>query len=262
MTFLSKESSDWVNGFERDGFVIVPDVLPESIVNQLIDSLRANDESRASPLFRESTYAIRNLLQAVPEVRRLAESVAIRSLVEAVLGAGAFPVRGLFFDKTEQANWKVLWHQDLTIAVRRRIEAPGFGPWSVKAGVPHVQPPIEVLERMVTLRLHLDDCAEQNGPLRVLPTSHQSGRLSARAIQELRGRIPAVSCVTRRGSALLMRPLLVHASSPAHSPTHRRVVHLESAAERLPGGLEWVKADDAIESKLDHLGTPCAGRPS
>ena len=131
------------------------------------------------------------------------------------------------------------WHQDLTIAVRERREVAGFGPWSTKAGIPHVQPPAEVLERKVTLRIHLDRCGPDNGPLRVVPGSHRGGRLDAAAIADHRQRVAEVSCLVDRGGVVILRPLLLHASSAALRPGHRRVIHLECAAEDLPGGLEW-----------------------
>jgi ectoine hydroxylase-related dioxygenase (phytanoyl-CoA dioxygenase family) len=180
------------------------------------------------------------LLQTVPEVRDLVESPAIRALAEPVLGQSAFVVRSIFFDKTPQANWKVTWHQDLTIAVRERIDVPGFTAWSVKDGVVHVQPNVEVLERMLTVRLQLDDCNSANGPLQVLPGSHKSGKLNAAKISEWRKREKPVVCAVPRGGALLMRPLLLHSSSTAAQPNHRRVVHLEFAANALPGGLSWI----------------------
>ena len=120
--------------------------------------------------------------------------------------------------------------------MQERIDVPGFGPWSIKSGVPHVQPPVEVLEQMVAVRLHLDDCGEENGPVRVLPGSHRLGRM----VNPPWGVPSGVSCVVPRGGVLLMRPLLWHASSPAASPAHRRVVHIEFAAMPLPGGLKWV----------------------
>jgi ectoine hydroxylase-related dioxygenase (phytanoyl-CoA dioxygenase family) len=146
----------------------------------------------------------------------------------------------IFFDKTPDANWKVAWHQDLTIAVRQKIEVACFTAWSVKDGVAHVQPPIEVLERMLTLRLHLDDCGPANGPLQVISASHKSGRLTARQISEWREQQPAEICSVTRGGALLMRPLLLHSSSTATEPKHRRVVHLEFAAGPLRNGLQWL----------------------
>ncbi len=163
-------------------------------------------------------------------------------LVRGVLGPGAFAVRGLLFDKTPTANWGVPWHQDLTIAIKRRVEAPGFGPWTVKGGVPHVRPPVEVLERMVTIRLHLDDVDSENGPLLVVPGSHRQGRLNVASSQEWLDKNCAQACLVSRGGVLMMRPLLLHASSPSNGSAHRRVVHLEYATGPLPFGLEWYEA--------------------
>jgi len=213
---------------EHDGFAVVPEVLEASGAG-----------ARAGSQRRGSVYALRNLLGDVPEVAALADGPALRSLVAPVLGPGCFAVRGILFDKTPEANWNVVWHQDLSIAVRERRDVEGFGPWSEKAGVVHVQPPAAVLERMVTVRLHLDDCDESNGPLLVLPGSHRGGRLTAPEIQQQRAQIASVACPVPSGGALLMRPLLLHASSASQSPRHRRVIHLEYAAESLPGGLRW-----------------------
>jgi hypothetical protein len=131
---------DWLGQLEKDGYAIVPGAIGRAEVERLLAALDAAGGSEGARR-RESVYAIRNLLDAVPEVRALAESPAVRALVEPVLGASAFPVRGILFDKTPDANWKVAWHQDLAIAVRERRDTPGFGPWSEKAGVTHVQPP-------------------------------------------------------------------------------------------------------------------------
>jgi hypothetical protein len=111
---------------------------------------------------------MRNLFDVAPGVRALATSAPVRTVAEAALGPHCFAVRGILFDKTPDANWKVIWHQDLTVAVRARAAVAGFGPWSEKAGVPHVQPPVDVLEQMVAVRVHLDDCGPDNGPVRVL----------------------------------------------------------------------------------------------
>lgn len=173
---------------------------------------------------------------------QLCQSPLIRTVAENILGQGAFLVRSILFDKSPGANWKVPWHQDLTIAVREKKDVPGFGPWSVKDGVIHVQPPAWVLERVITLRLHLDDCDESNGALKVLPGSHCQGKLGADQIQALRQQSLAVLCPVSKGGMLLMRPLLLHASSPATHPTHRRVIHLEFAAEPLPVGLDWAES--------------------
>ena len=148
-------------------------------------------------------------------------------------------MRAIFFDKSPGANWLVSWHQDLTLALRARAEVPGFGPWSVKDGIPHVQPPVACLEEMLTVRVHLDDADEDNGALRVLPGTHRLSRLAPVQIQEQRARQSDVLCAAGAGDALLMRPLLLHASGRATSARHRRVLHIEYAAFALPDALRW-----------------------
>lgn len=182
---------------------------------------------------------LRDALRRVPALQRCAFDPRILGLAESVLGAGARPVKGIVFDKTPAANWKVPWHQDLTICVQRRIDVEGFGPWFVKEGILHVQPPREVLEHILALRIHLDDAGPDNGALRVLPGTHRSGRLGEAGIERLRREVPEVVCGLRAGGALLMRPLLLHASSPCRRPAHRRVLHIEYSASPLPGGLAW-----------------------
>lgn len=130
------------------------------------------------------------------------------------------------------------WHQDCFIGVSRKIELDGWGPWSTKLGVPHVRPPVNVLNNMLTVRIHLDDCGAENGPLRVLRSSHKAGILSDAELDALTKHGETVLAVDR-GDAILMRPLIVHASSAARSPNSRRVIHIEFAPGDLPGGLEW-----------------------
>jgi ectoine hydroxylase-related dioxygenase (phytanoyl-CoA dioxygenase family) len=225
--------------FERDGFAIVPSVANDEEIAALIGGIEGAGANGFSYKRGRDRYAIRNLLEIVPAVKAFANLASVRILVKSILGAEAFAVRGLLFDKTPSANWKVAWHQDLTIAVRQRSEVAGYGPWSIKAGVQHVQPPTSVLEGMLTMRLHLDNCSDSNGPLRVLPGSHRAGKLSATDIKAWCKRVPAVNCIAKCGSALLMRPLLLHASSTAQEPGHRRVIHLEFAARPLDGNLQW-----------------------
>jgi ectoine hydroxylase-related dioxygenase (phytanoyl-CoA dioxygenase family) len=210
---------------EEGGFAIVSQCLSEQMVGHLCSGLG------------NTKHAQRNLLD-IPIVRELAVSEPVKRLVAACLGKECFAVRGILFNKTQYSNWKVAWHQDRTIAVRQRKNVAAFGPWSVKAGVPSVQPPAAVMAKMLAIRLHLDESHESNGPLRVIPGSHKVGCLSMEEVASWRER-PSVICAVPRGGAILMRPLLVHASSSCSKPEPRRVIHLEFAAENLPGGLEW-----------------------
>ncbi len=214
----------------EDGWAVIPSHIPNDVLAAL-----ANDLMPAETTGRGGS---RNLLDR-PLVQALARSEPVRQVVEAVLGPGAVAVRGLFFDKSAGANWKVPWHQDLTVAVAERIEEAGLGPWSVKDGVPHVEAPAELLEQMLAVRVHLDDCGSDNGPIRFLPGSHAAGKLNAARIEAWRTAMPAVEAVCDRGGISAFRPLLLHASSAAAAPGHRRVVHLEFAAGLLPAGLHW-----------------------
>ena len=230
--------------FSEQGFAVIENVLDETAVERLLQAIEPAAASDTAHVRADGTYALRNLLRTVPAVRELAASQELRRLVEPVLGGGAFPVKGILFDKTPGANWKVPWHQDTTICVRERADVPGFGPWTIKDGALNVQPPAAVLSGIMTIRLHLDDCGPDAGALLVLPGSHRAGRLDAAGIADWRERVPPVLCTARHGGAVLMRPLTLHASAKATSPRHRRVVHLEFSASALPGGLAWTAVGD------------------
>jgi ectoine hydroxylase-related dioxygenase (phytanoyl-CoA dioxygenase family) len=217
--------ADTTNAFkkrvEEDGFAVVPACLDEATVELL------------SKQFDDTRHPERNLL-SVPSVRTLAISRPVREIMEAVLGPQCFAVRGIFFNKTRSSNWKVVWHQDLTIAVRERANVSGFGPWTMKA----VQPPQEVMSGLLAIRLHIDESGSDNGPLRVIAGSHHKGRLSTEQIGSW-NKETSVTGTVSKGGALVMRPLFLHASSSCTIPKSRRVIHLEFAATQLPHGLDW-----------------------
>jgi ectoine hydroxylase-related dioxygenase (phytanoyl-CoA dioxygenase family) len=217
---------------EERGFTTIDAYLDSDSIDLLIADITALD-------LTSGRAGIRNILELVPSVNKLAHSQEIRSLVEPILGDTARVVRGIFFDKQPNANWKVPWHQDLSIAVKQHLDLPDYHPRSIKAGIPHVQPPTAILERMLTVRIHLDRTDESNGALKVIPGSHRQGKLTTSQIDEWKQLDLAVSCNCQAGGVLLMRPLLLHASSIAIAPSHRRIVHLEYAAYQFTNGLEW-----------------------
>jgi hypothetical protein len=219
--------------FEHHGFAVIERMVPTDLLQLLraeADRLLAASEHRAG---------VRNALSRSAMLSRLAGSGPPAEVAREVLGPRARPTKLTLFDKTATANWKVPWHQDSTVSVRERREADGFGPWSVKDGVPHVQPPLWVLQSILAIRLHLDDTPPDNGALHVLGGTHRLGRLSDVQVDELRGQIPAQVCVVPAGGAMLMSPLLLHASKPTTNPTRRRVLHFEFSAADLPAGLAW-----------------------
>lgn len=226
--------SDATN-LERNGFTIVRGVLDREAVGELIALLE--------PIITASPSAgVRGLAQKVPRIRALSESPAIKRLVEPVLGPQAKMIRSVLFNKDQETNWQVAWHQDLSIAVKDKIETDGFSSWSLKDGLVHVQPPVGVLENMLTLRLHLDAANESNGALWVLPGSHRFGRVPAGDAAALAKRNSKTLCAAGPGDALLLRPLVLHASRKAVSSNPRRVIHLEFSGAALPEPLVWNEA--------------------
>ena len=228
--------------FQNQGFAVVPQCLDGDTVARLVhltELARARIDAAESVSNSSGVYALRNLVDVVPEVAELSLNSKVAELVEAVLGTGAFLVRSTLFDKTDGANWGVFWHQDLSIAVKERHEVEGFHAWTRKAGVQCVQPPVQIMSRILAVRLHLDDCFAANGALKVLPGSHRSDALTSNRIEEISSSVNEVVCEVPAGGAVLMSPLLLHASSPMINPGHRRVIHLEFTAQELPQPLEW-----------------------
>jgi ectoine hydroxylase-related dioxygenase (phytanoyl-CoA dioxygenase family) len=221
------------------GFVIFEDVFDAQNVKNLALELAHLNFGEAAKKRKAVAFGVRNLLNVAPVVQEFVSSDAVRKLIEPIAGEKARVIRAIFFDKTPEANWKVPFHQDLTIAVREQKDFNGFKAWTQKAGIFHVQPPDSVLENIISLRIHLDDTDESNGALRVVVGSHRFGRLSATEIQQMRTEGEIINCRVRKGGAMLMRPLLLHASSPATNALHRRVLHFEFSSQELPEGLQW-----------------------
>ena len=217
--------------FDRDGYALIEGVISADQCDALCAAL-------ADIVLTPGSGGERNILRR-PEILQLCHHPGLASTVRELLGPNAFAYKATLFDKTPQANWKVAWHQDLSIPVCGNSHPDGWKAWSVKAQVLYVQPPAELLTRIVAVRVHLDSCGEDSGALRVIPGSHGAGRLNPEQTEHWKAIRTPLSCGIRAGGLMLMKPLLLHASSGCESPAHRRVVHLEFAAENLPAGLDW-----------------------
>jgi ectoine hydroxylase-related dioxygenase (phytanoyl-CoA dioxygenase family) len=184
---------------------------------------------------------IRNLI-AHPTVVKLLVHERLGKYLWSVIGRDLVAVKATLFDRMADANWRAQWHQDRAIAVRERMEVAGYGPWSSRAGILHVEPPAAVLAQMLAVRIHLDDCGVDNGPIRAIPGSHRSGKLRESQVNDLVAGGTAVELYAPQGALLLMRPLLVHSSSASRSPEHRRVLHIEFAPPESISPLQWHSA--------------------
>lgn len=201
------------------------------LTDRLVDS--ADDGVRRSA---GAVYAARNVIEVVPEILDAWRSPTLVSFVKQRLGVETGLVRVLYFDKPPEQTWALPWHKDLLIAVQPFQEATGYSPPRLRAGVPHSEPPLEVLESMLTLRLHLDEITVENGPLQIAAGSHRTGK----ALQ-MEGFERHTIC-TAAGDVLAMTPLLAHSSGRSNPLTsrHRRVLHLEfSHLRHLPESVHW-----------------------
>jgi hypothetical protein len=232
----------WLQEIEQDGFTVLPAVFPPEQVDVLLRELDAALGAAAGEGFTMRSeagqvYAARNVLTLWPAAATVWRRPSLPEALSAVLGPDYGLVRVLYFDKPPDQTWALPWHKDLTIAVNdNQIPSLHFSKPTRKAGVPHVEAPVEVLARMLAARIHLDDVTEENGPLKVIPGSHSTGKALGN------GEVAPRTILVRRGDVLLIRPLAEHSSGRSHPDTqrHRRILHLEFAACRdLPDGYEW-----------------------
>ena len=216
--------------FERDGFKLVPQAVDEPALVRL-KCLFGENSGAGTRLNAAALALVADLIGCKGPIGQIASNLCNRP---------AFVVRAISFDKQPDMNWSLDWHQDRTVNVSERIEVAGYSHWTVKQGLVHVEPPQDVIAAMLTLRVHLDDVPECNGPLRVLPNSHRLGRLREDTIQKLTAGTGGFSCLANRGDVWVYRTAILHASSGvADGQGHRRVLQLDYACDELPGPLQW-----------------------
>ena len=220
-----------VSEFKKDGYFVIPGVI-DAVLNRRLGAFVAGIAGGAGS---------RTLLEEA-WCAHLAGALRGDARIRSLLPRDAVAVQCTLFDKSPSKNWLVALHQDLSIAVKERVESPECSGWTEKEGHLYVQPPVSVLERLVAVRVHIDDCSAENGALRVVPHSHSEGRLDKEQAEALRLRHGETVVPVARGGTLVMRPLLLHASSKATSLTPRRVLHFVFGPPALPLGLEWLWA--------------------
>jgi ectoine hydroxylase-related dioxygenase (phytanoyl-CoA dioxygenase family) len=213
--------------FLDDGFALFPDVLADVECDRLSAALPSSGDPGSRDLLPQRW--------CVALAARIRAHAGIASLIP----TNHVAVQCTYFEKSRATNWLVPVHQDLSIPVAERIEHPALSGWSDKEQGLYVQPPEDLLRELVAVRLHLDDCDVQDGPLRVIPGSHARGRIGADAAADVRAASREVVCTARRGAVMAMRPLLLHASSRSTGTGARRILHFLFGPRTLPFGLRW-----------------------
>jgi ectoine hydroxylase-related dioxygenase (phytanoyl-CoA dioxygenase family) len=207
----------------KNGFAVIHDVLSSKECSCILDHLSNWKIGRSRAGTRH--------LMTCPAVSSLANDRRLIALASTALSEPAIPYRTTLFEKSPKSNWLVVWHQDTALPLSKKIAESEWGPWSCKAGVMYAHAPSWALEKVVTLRVHLDPCAPENGPLRVISGSHQNGALTDDEIGAITKTQASIECVVSAGGVLLMKPLIIHASSKSKSKTPRRILHIEYAPQ-------------------------------
>lgn len=212
---------NWLDIVCDEGYGLIPDVFAPSEIQSLLSHIG----EEALPRTRAG---VRHAMRS-PTVAKIANDPRMLDIARKILGLGAIPFRATLFEKLPDSNWLVAWHQDTALPLQARVEASGWGPWSIKDGVHYAHAPAKALEKVIALRLHLDDSDLDNGPLRVLPCTHTKGVLTDDEILSFAAQGSSVECMMPKGGIIAMRPLLIHASSKSQNDTPRRVLHIEFA---------------------------------
>ncbi len=227
-----------VQELQENGFATLTSIFSISEIAAILSTVEAADTTSVNFRRSQDVFAIRNLLGEIPALREQLLTPTMRQLLAALFpDATPHLTKAIYFDKPAGSNWLVAWHQDVMIAVNRRLNLPGYGPWTTKQGEVAVLPPRQILESIITVRLHLDDCDASNGALKVVPGSHRHGVIANNDLLAHTSR--RVTCPVLAGGAMLMQPLTLHASNRSTSARPRRVIHLEFSTAELPVELEW-----------------------
>ena len=210
----------WKQRVDHQGFAVIRDFISTGEIAGLLQDTR-------EPLPR-SRAGLRHALR-YPSIAAFVRKPRLTALAAEILGTAATPFRATLFNKSPGSNWLVVWHQDTALPIQHRLDVPGWGSWSVKDGITYAHAPAAALEKIVALRVHLDDSTAENGPLRVLPGTHDLGVLEDDAIRQLATDVAPVDCVVPLGGVIAMKPLVIHASSKSRCEQPRRVLHIEYA---------------------------------
>lgn len=212
------------------GFVLADVQLSEDQRNYIATSLPSNADQRGGS---------RSLLSH-PTVLRLIQHRQVAQLLRSLTGRDLVAVAACLLDSTRTPEISAQWHQDRLVAVRERLDVEGYGPWTTRVGISHVEPPASVLDQMVLVQVHLDDVAADNHALRILPGTHRAGKLTIESVQHFLETQTPVAPLIPRGALVVMRPLLLHATS-AWSTTsqHYRVLELTFAPSEAITPLQW-----------------------
>ncbi|WP_369992768.1 phytanoyl-CoA dioxygenase family protein [Winogradskyella sp.] len=221
------------------GYSSIKNFFSESEVESLLNCIEIYKHKAAEATKNNDLFVIRGLINTIPELKHIIFNNDFINLLGNFFESNYFLTKGIYFDKLPKSNWFVAYHQDLSISVNKKVEVNGFKNWTNKKGIYGVQPPECILNNSITIRVHLDDTTQKNGALRVIPKSHTKGIITKNSANWNLDN--EYICEAKKGSIMLMKPLLLHASSKTINDKRRRVIHLEFNSNALPKPLEWAE---------------------
>ncbi|PIY10840.1 MAG: phytanoyl-CoA dioxygenase [Flexibacter sp. CG_4_10_14_3_um_filter_32_15] len=223
----------------ENGFTILPNIYSSDEIEKISACIDEIDTSKSTVRKSVDLFAIRQFLKENPEINNLIFTKKLKSILQKFAGNNFFVVKSIYFDKPQNSNWYVPYHQDLTISVDKKTELEGFNYWTVKQNQFAVQPPLQILENIITVRIHLDKTDENNGALRVIPKSHLKKTYKPQNI-DWKTESETI-CDVEKGGIMLMKPLLLHSSKRTTNDKQRRVIHIEFSNQELPKELNWAE---------------------
>lgn len=224
---------------KENGYSILSDLYTSDEVEQILTCIEKAEILNDSSTRTKDLFAIRQVVKNIPELGDLLFNKKLTQLMSDLYDSHYFLTKSIYFDKPSTSNWFVAYHQDLSISVDKKLELEDYHNWTFKKGLYGVQPPIQILEDTITVRIHLDNTNENNGALRVIPKSHLNGVI--RSESEHWNLENEKVCKVKKGGIMLMKPLTLHASNRTTNGKRRRVIHLEFNKHNLVKPLNWLE---------------------
>ncbi len=232
-------SSNISSDYSENGFAILDNIYSNNEVVELINCIENSFQNNDSFLKTNDLFAIRQLLNNIPELEGLIFNKNLKNILSSIYKTEYFLTKAIYFDKPKESNWFVGYHQDLSISVNTKAEVEGYKNWTKKKNHIGVQPPIDILESTITVRIHLDETDSKNGALKVIPKSHSKGIIRSGSENWLLENEEV--CEVKKGGIMLMKPLILHASNRTKNKNSRRVIHLEFNTQKLKEPLKWLE---------------------
>lgn len=232
-------NTSYIKKFKANGFAVLDSLYSDLEVEAIISCIENAAKHQKLAESSKNLFAIRQVFRRIPELKPLIFTNSLHDILQTIFSESYFLTKAIYFDKPSESNWFVAYHQDLSISVDRKEELSNYKHWTYKKGQYGVQPPLDILKNIVTIRIHLDTTEKENGALKVIPHSHLKGIYRPETIDW--NTETEHICEVEKGGIMLMKPLTLHASDRTTNHKQRRVLHLEFSTKTLKKPLQWLE---------------------